>query len=330
MEYIVNLEPESPFHIGEAGVGLEVTSVIVHSDTLFSALCNMYALLYGEDELGSMLRKFKEEPPFLVSSAFLYVDDILTFPLPLGADLSGVITNEVSDELQKDRYELDKQLRNAQFVSKDVFLSLLKGTPGEVTLPPVHNILFSENENPPEEIFKTSEAPRVAMDRKTHSSAIYHVGEVFYADKCGLYFFLNTNPEYDKRVKACINLLGHEGLGGKRSSGRGLFRPKFRERSFEVPQSNMKITLSLTFPRPEELPIVKEGWYKLVSRRGWIYTPRLKSLRKKGVRMLVEGSTFPQKVEGGLADVKPASMPGVPGIVRYGIGYYLPEGENND
>lgn len=329
MEYIVNLEPESPFHIGEAGVGLEETSIIVHSDTLFSALCNMYALLYGEDELGSMLKKFKEDPPFLVSSAFLYVGDILTFPLPLGADWSELITHKLSDELQKDRYELEKQLRNAKFVSQDVFLSLLKGRPEQVTLPPVHNILFSQHETPPEEIYSIGEAPRVAMDRRTHSSAIYHVGEVFYAANCGLYFFLNTNPEYDKRVKACIKLLGHEGLGGKRSSGRGLFHPIIKEQLFKVPPSNMKITLSLTFPRLGELRVVKEGWYKLVSRRGWIYSPRLKSLRKKGVRMLVEGSTFPQKVEGQLADVKP-SMPGVPGIVRYGIGYYLPEGENND
>jgi CRISPR-associated protein Csm4 len=328
MEYIVNLEPESPFHIGEAGVGLEETSVIVRSDTLFSALCNMYTLLYGEDELKDMLKKFKEDPPFLVSSAFLYAGNILTFPLPLGADWSELITHELSDELQKDRYELEKQLRSAQFVSQDVFLSLLKRRPEQVTLPPVHNILFSQHETPPEEIYSIGEAPRVAMDRRTHSSAIYHVGEVFYAANCGLYFFLNTNPEYDTRVKACIELLGHEGLGGKRSSGRGLFRPKIKK-SFELPQSTMKVTLSLTFPKPEELPVVREGWYNLIPRRGWVYTPQLKSLRKKGVRMLVEGSTFSQKVEGQLADVKPKNMPGVPDIVRYGIGYYLPEGESN-
>lgn len=76
--------------------------------------------------------------------------------------------------------------------------------------------------------------------------------------------------------------------------------------------------------------MVKNGWYKLVSRRGWIYTPRLKSLRKKGVRMLIEGSTFPQKVEGQLADVTPESVPGVPKIKQYGLGYYLSEGEGND
>ena len=70
MEYIVKLEPESPFHIGKAGVGLEETSVIVHSDTIFSALCNMYTLLYGRDELEAMLTEFEEQPPFLVSSAF--------------------------------------------------------------------------------------------------------------------------------------------------------------------------------------------------------------------------------------------------------------------
>lgn len=166
MEYIVTIEPESPFHIGKAGVGLEETSVIVHSDTLFSALCNMYALLYGGDELTAVLEKFNEKPPFLVSSAFLYAGNILTFPLPLGVDWSEFITDEF----------LAKELRSARFVSQDVFLSLLRGTPEEVSIPPVHNILFSQNEKPPEEIFSTSEAPRVAMDRRTKTSAIYHVG----------------------------------------------------------------------------------------------------------------------------------------------------------
>jgi CRISPR-associated protein Csm4 len=330
MEYIVTIEPESPFHIGEAGVGLEETSVVVHSDTLFSALCNMYALLYGGDELTDMLEKFTKEPPFLVSSTFLYAGDILTFPLPLGVDWSKFITDDLLEEFQKDRYELAKELGSTRFVSQGAFLSLLKGPSEELLKPPSHNILLLQNEDPPEEIFSVSETPRVAMDRKSKTSAIFHVGDVYYASGCGLYFFLRTDPEYDKRVRACINLLGHEGLGGKRTSGRGLFRPTFKKKSLRIPQSIMKITLSLTFPRPEELSVVKKGSYELVSRRGWIYTPRLKSLRKKGVRMLSEGSTFPQEVKGQLADVTPESIPGVPRIRQYGLGYYLSGGNDND
>jgi len=46
--------------------------------------------------------------------------------------------------------------------------------------------------------------------------------------------------------------------------------------------------------------------------------------------MLIEGSTFPQKVEGQLADVAPESIPGVPKIKQYGLGYYLPEGEGRE
>jgi len=33
------LIPRSPFHFGERGIGLEETSILLHSDTLFSALC---------------------------------------------------------------------------------------------------------------------------------------------------------------------------------------------------------------------------------------------------------------------------------------------------
>ena len=34
-----------------------------------------------------------------------------------------------------------------------------------------------------------------------------------------------------------------------------------------------------------------------MSRRGWVYAPEVKSVRKKEVRMLAEGSTFTQKVK---------------------------------
>jgi CRISPR-associated protein Csm4 len=329
MEHIVFLKPRSPFHIGEAGVGLEETSVTVHSDTLFSALCNMYTLLYGRDDLEALLKEFQEEPPFQVSSGFLYGPDILTFPVPLDVDWLSIIKDGLLEELGKTQTELLKDLRSVQYVSERVFMSILSKRSEDISLPPVQGVLLSQDETLPEKIYDISETPRVALDRRSETSAIYHVGEVFYNQDCGLYFFLKTTPKYDKRIRACINLLGDEGLGGKRSSGRGLFRPVIKESSVRVPQSSRKVTLSLTFPKVEELPAVKEGLYTMIPRRGWVSTPEVRSLRKKGVRMLAEGSTFTQEVKGQLANVAPDSMPSIPCIIRYGLGYYLPEGEGH-
>ena len=327
MEYIVKLNPESPFHIGEAGIGLEETSFTVHSDTLFSAICNTYALLYGEDELEHLLNQFGREPPFLLSSAFLFIEDMLTFPIPLNVNWSKFM-NE-SQNKKEHTYELIKKLKKVQFVSKEIFYSILRDEQDILSETPniEKNILFSSEETPPDEIYSILEAPHIALDRRSQSSSIYHVGEVHYAPACGLYFFLKTQSDYDSRIKAAIHLLGDEGLGGKRSSGKGLFNPVFLSNDYKIPHTPMDITLSLIFPIQKELSIIKEGSYKMIMRKGWIYSPRIKSLRKKSVRMLTEGSTFPRKVKGQLIDVTPDVEFEIPQVKRYGYGFYLEKGE---
>jgi len=327
MEYIVKLNPESPFHIGEAGIGLEETSFTVHSDTLFSAICNTYALLYGEDELEDLIGQFGREPPFHLSSAFLFIEDMLTFPVPLNVNWSKFM--DESQNKKEYSYELIKKLKNVQFVSKEVFYSILKDEQDILSEPPniQKNILFSSEETPPDDIYSILETPHVALDRRSLSSSIYHIGEVHYAPACGLYFFLKTQKNYDSRIRAAIHLLGDEGLGGKRSSGKGLFRPVFLSDIHKIPQSPMDITLSLIFPTKEELSIIKEGSYKIIMRKGWIYSPQIKSLRKKSVRMLTEGSTFPRKVKGQLINVTPDVDFEIPQVKRYGYGFYLEKGE---
>lgn len=58
---------KSSIHLGERENFLESTDVIIHSDTLFSAFCNSYLLLYGEEKLNNLLSKFIEgSPPFIV------------------------------------------------------------------------------------------------------------------------------------------------------------------------------------------------------------------------------------------------------------------------
>ena len=330
MEYIVKLNPESPFHIGEAGIGLEETSYTVHSDTLFSAICNTYALLYGKDEIEHLLDQFEREPPFILSSTFLFIEDILTFPVPLNVNWSKFM--DKSQFKKENSYEIVKRMKKVQFCSEKMLHSILKDEQNIFSndLNIKNNILFSPEETSPDEIYSVIEAPHVALDRRSQFSSIYHIGEVRYASACGLYFFLKTQSEYDSRLKAAIHLLGDEGLGGKRSSGKGLFKPVFLSEICKIPQSPMNITLSLIFPNQEELSIIKEGSYKIVMRKGWIYSPQIKSLRKKSVRMLTEGSTFPRKVKGQIIDVTPDVEFKIPKIMRYGYGFYLERGENND
>ena len=64
------LKPKADFHLGDKEAVLEKTSDYIHSDTLFSAICNAYRLLYGNERLQEVLKLFEDrEPPFLISSA---------------------------------------------------------------------------------------------------------------------------------------------------------------------------------------------------------------------------------------------------------------------
>ena len=55
---IIKLNFTSPLHIGEIGIGLEESSLILHSDTIFNAICNALAKLYGRDWVTDFLRNF--------------------------------------------------------------------------------------------------------------------------------------------------------------------------------------------------------------------------------------------------------------------------------
>ena len=80
---LVKLKFLSPVHFGEVGIGIENSEEILHSDSLFSAICHAWGILYGKADLDDMLRRFDEALPFLLSSAFLYEGDTFFLPKPL-------------------------------------------------------------------------------------------------------------------------------------------------------------------------------------------------------------------------------------------------------
>ena len=352
---VCKLQPKSHFHLGEKETVLEKTSDYIHSDTLFSAICNAYRLLYGNEKLETMLEGFKRlAPPFLISSAFAYADDILTLPLPLSIDWDRYIDDEIIEELNAERKERDKidkfdllkRLKRVKFVSARIFRDVI----GDVRRIKeyindnniIHGILFDDTaverlrtrfdvkENRAIKIFADLEVQRVVIDRKTNSSHIYHFGEVSFAKDCGLYFLIDLRmKEYEKKLGAAIRVLGDEGIGGDRTYGKGLFKPEFEEIEVNMEPKNHFVTLSLYYPMKEEIAMLKEGYYELVSRGGWIYSLDAKNLRRRTVRMFSEGSVFEfdgnskSGLYGGLADVKPKKF-AEHDVCRYGYAFAVP------
>lgn len=332
--------PDAPMHLGEKEGVLEETFEYIRSDTLFSAICNAYLLLYGREELESLLEGFKlERPPFLISSAFPYAADVLFFPLPKNIDLSSYIGV--------------KKAKRVELVSESIFRAALKGDVEDVIkkgycLIQGERVLVTREEaerlrdhlgvRVAEEIriWRKREVPRVALDRKTNASSIYYFGEVKFSESCGLFFLMKEGNGFkgvEKRVKAALRLLRDEGIGGDRTYGKGMFEDvRFDGISFECGRKDFFVTLSLYYPKREEISCLKDAFYDLVTRGGWIFSYSGVGMRRRSVRMLAEGSVvrFATTHEGGedllhgaLVDVTPADF-GWHRIYRYGYAFPIP------
>ncbi|MGB9607065.1 MAG: type III-A CRISPR-associated RAMP protein Csm4 [bacterium] len=286
-DYLVKLKPISPFHIGEPGIGLEESQSWVPADLLFSAFCNAYGVLFGKEELESLIASFLSSPPFLLSSAFPFYKDVLLFPPPL-------LPPKIKEENWKDLKEYD-------FIPYKAFSQWIK----------VEEISF------PFETFALPKAevlPAVTLDRGNMRSQIYHRSAIFFPEDSGLFFLLRLNDENClEKFKVALRFLGEMGIGGERSLGFGYFQiQSFEEISLFPPPapSSPTLTLSPVIPSEEEEIDLSKCYYNLCLKGGWTTSPfqRLQK-RKKRVWMLSEGSVFPKLVKGKLVELTPNGFP---------------------
>ena len=315
MRYIIRLYFKSPLHIGEdyPGIGIESSASIIHSDTLFSAIVNQWAMLpakNGNLPLKKLLEQFKkEEPPFLISSAFYFrsTDKGTTYYLP-----KPLVDDPKLMEL--------KDVRHLELAD---FAKISRGEWFEGKLP----------QDPEDEIVKPLYSPRISLDRINSGSNLFHAETITFRNG-GLYFIIHLKDiSLLPTLRLCLNLLAEAGLGGERSTGCGLF--EWSELSIEKdPQweplwelekeSNKKFCLiSLCFPQEEEVNNLIG--YNLVLRKGWIYSTSTNlQLKRKTCQMLGEGSIFSKEPKGDMADVTPGEFKKIHSVYRYGRAFTLP------
>lgn len=307
-----HLKPKGPFHLGERENWREGSSEFIHSDTLFSAFCHSYLLLYGRANLEELLDQFVSgNPPFLLSSAFPYWQGQYYFPVP------------------KNQIPKTKEAKKIQFVEKKGFEELIKGAKLEEILPDIKSIPANAEPYFP---WVKENVPRVSLSRYSNhpieDGGYFHFGLVFYQADTELFFLIKYNDtSIKKEFEAAIRLLADEGIGGDRSSGKGIFHPPvFSEIEISIPQNaDGTISLSLYYPGNGELNEISEGFYELLERKGYIYSPYGMSLRRKSIRMFTEGSVFSAKSPkiGKLVNVTPEIFTHH-NIYRYGFIFGLP------
>ena len=301
---IVRMRFLGPLHIGNREGSLEGTLHHIPSDTLFSGLCNVYRSVYGKKALESLIAGGGF---FRLSSAFPYFKDTYFLPRPLNLDLT--------------EYGFDgKKAKRVKYLDYQLFQKAIKNH--------LKNSDFSEYcqesvsgclvplSYSGREIIKEVEVPRVALDSVSSNSNIYYFNQVVFGPDSGLYCLVRCSDELWAQVKTCFRILGDEGIGGDRSSGKGLFKVDFPG-SMEFPDlENPKsyLILSLYYPSPNEASRL-DAEYTLQTRSGYVYSLDETSIRRKTVTMLAEASVVYSDTEpaGKLVDITP------PGFNRHRV-----------
>jgi len=201
----------------------------------------------------------------------------------------------------------DKKLKKAQFVDLQCMEQLLAGVLLE-KLGKDQDLIASDGDRP----WRISSVPRIGLSRMNNhpNEDFFYFGQVSYDQDAGLFVLLRVEEEsLRKQTLALFMLMSQEGLGGDRSVGRGHFyTPEVKELDIAVPaDSDACYTLSPYYPDGAETAILRDSYYELEERRGYIFSPDGRSLRRCSVRMLAEGSVLngAQHPKGKLVDVTP-------------------------
>ena len=330
-EKVYRLTFKTQLHLGRAtgpaqagSLGLQKTETYIPADTLFSAICQMWATFYDTASLTAFLCKYTADDPalpFTLTSVFPFAHDVYLFPKPL---------------IWTDR---SKESKRIQFISRDIFQKIVSGNPPAFKK---NNLINDENVwGSPKEInqlkklmdnepiiWKTTTRPRVTIGSQNAGSEIWHVQTVQFNTNCGLWFAANFDSDETKqKFETLLRVLGDCGIGGERNAGYGQF--DFAEvDDLEIPAAdagNQFVTLSPICPKSsEQLEHLLKGdiAYTLTQSTGWLSATG-SAQRRNQVNMFSEGSVLNTSdgQVGRLVDLKPDTW--LHPVYRYGYAWQV-------
>jgi len=344
--YIIHLYFKNAFHIGaaNAGIDIEATQDFIHSDTLWAAIANHWAILgkAGEISFDDFLNGFrtkqddktlsKDNPLFRISSAFPLTDNgrMYWLPKPLSVPMS--FSNSNTEDRDHQRKEYGKKVKQEKFIPLKVFKEWIN---------------FEKNASDVGEkelkgISSAQMRPHATLDRLSMRAQLYHSG-ITYLDKLdervGLYFLIQCNERTKSALEKIFEVIYDAGaFGGDRNIGLGSLaeKPFFQNATefadlFNLENSNAYCLLSLCCPSDGEIPNAEIAVAcNPVLRKGWTGSLSVGLQRKRQtVYMFSEGSVFLTKLNGCLADITPdknitPEWNGLHDVYRYGYALSVP------
>lgn len=338
---ILKCKPGALFRLGEGS--LVDVSHIIHSDTLFSALVNIYEMVFGE---GEEFVRLVDDNKILFSSAFPLLENIHSgnfiyfLPKPkivfdtaesLGKKekkinfLSLKAFNKISESI--DSLSLSSKFDlNELLVLADEY-ALLKDELDSTILPTTPFIR--------EQIF-----PKTAVHKESREDAFYFQTDIQLVPFCDdrkkicynphFYFLINDTLNELEKIKfiSCLRILADEGIGGDRGSGRGFVEEVIIKEleNFVVMDGKYYLTLSLTNPT-SQTEFDNCISYDLIKRGGGsIGLEGNPENHRKQVKMISEGSIFNSPIKGRIVEVSPSVNHYTHKIYRNGKAFLIPIG----
>jgi CRISPR-associated protein Csm4 len=290
------------------------------SDSLFAALAAVLARTKGGDAVAKFCEPFigeNSEPPFVLSSTYPFAGEVRFFPVPMrarGGDAQGVSA---------------KKLKKVEFLSDGVFRSVLAGEPladlfdenrtlqgGKILANQADfERLPAELRSPSARVWVAQSRPRVTLDRSSSASNLFHIGQVHFAEGCGLWFGVRWDGADESKkaeLKNMIHELAAAGFGAERTTGLGIAEVE-ESGALDLPDARGAwVTLSRYLPREDEIDSVRDekSAYAIKAVGGWLDSPKNMGQRRRQVNLIEEGSVIggvPQRlIPGRVADVRPS------------------------
>ncbi len=327
---VYRLKFKTQLHLGRyigpaqtGSLGLQKTETYIPADTLFSAICQMWATFYDTTSLTNFLNKYTAENealPFTLTSAFPFAKDIYLFPKPMSWT------------------DKSKESKSIQFVSNNIFRQLINGNRPRFSkeeLMTGEKVWITDDEkkqlktsDDDYSVWTTNTRPRVTIGSRNAGSEIWHVQTVQFNTDCGLWFAANFHsPETQQKIETLLRVLGDCGIGGERNAGYGLFEFD-NDATIELPEAVADepfVTLSPICPQSAaqlQQMLLGDIAYLLNPSTGWITDPGSTSSRKQ-INLFAEGSVLCATDDpvGRLVDLQPDGFSHP--VYRYGYAWQV-------
>jgi CRISPR-associated protein Csm4 len=239
--------------------------ILLHSDTLFGAICWAIRTLFGEKKLLQIIEEFQCSPPFFVSSGFPFKQignkRYFYLPKPLLSPLSireiRSLKNKAKIKLKpyhhKDKAKIIeivsayKRFKKLSYIPFAAFKKVQKGASERDLF-----IDFLDNKIKDIKFIQTGIVQKNRLDRLCLSTST-GFGEVFFEKEMtfqkeyGLYFLLKSTDKYlNEYLRPALLFLQDSGIGPNAKTGKNWFEIEIDDEPLfkEMPQTHTFITLS--------------------------------------------------------------------------------------